>query len=172
MSDAFFQVVNSRRSVRKFTSEAVPRKALEKIAAAGIEAPSGANMQLRQFVIVDDPKAMDAIRIASPALKTAPAAIVLLIEPKASQYGEFYVQDASAAIENMLLASVALGYASVWVEGNVRRVEGELRQALGAPENLRVWAVVPVGKPAETPPRPEKMSFADAVHYNRFGAKK
>lgn len=51
----FFSVVADRRSVREFLPDAVPREVLERIVAAGIEAPSGCNMQMRQYVIVDDP---------------------------------------------------------------------------------------------------------------------
>jgi nitroreductase len=171
LADAFFSVVNSRRSVRKFTSEPVPREVLEKIVAAGVEAPSGGNAQLRQYVIVDGSAAMDKLRAATPALKTAPAAIVILMDPSPTRWGEFWVQDASAAMENMLLAAVALGYASVWVEGAVRRCEEDLRKLLGVPANLRVWSLLPVGKPAETPARPPKPQAADVTHYNRFGGK-
>jgi nitroreductase len=168
----FFDVVRMRRSVRQFRSEPVSRAALEKIVAAGIEAPSGANAQLRQYVIVDDPAVLAQLRQASKALESAPAAIVLVLALKATPYGEFWIQDASAAMQNMLLAAVALGYAGCWVEGAIRGCEEQLRQALGVPEPLRVWSVMPVGSPAVAPPRPAKSSPAEVVHYNRFGNRK
>jgi len=154
--------------VRQFTDERVPREVLERIVSAGVEAPSGANAQLRQYVIVDDPDVMDRIRPASPALKTAPAAIVIVMDPQPTKYGEFWVQDASAAMENMLLAATALGWAACWVEGAVRRSEKDVKEALGVPERLRVWSLLPVGKAAETPARPPKPSPGDVTHYNRF----
>jgi nitroreductase len=171
LAEAFFTIVNSRRSVRKFTDEPVPREVLERIVAAGIEAPSGGNAQQRQYVIVDDPAVMEKVRAASPALKTAPAAIVIVMDPSPTKWGEFWVQDASAAMENMLLAAVALGYAGCWVEGAVRRSEDELRKLLGIPEKYRVWSMLPVGRPAESPARPPKSSPADVTHHNRFGGK-
>jgi nitroreductase len=166
-----FNAIQARRSVRKFRPDPVPRSDLEKLVAAGIEAPSGANAQLRQYVIVDDPAVMDALRQASGAIDGAPAAIVVLIEPAETPYGPFWVQDASAAIENMLLAAVAMGYASCWVEGQVRRHEPALREALGVPQALRVWAILPIGKPAAHPARPAKSRLPDVTHYNRFGAR-
>jgi nitroreductase len=166
----FFDVVSARRSVRKYADGPVPREVLERIVGAGIEAPSGANMQLRQYVIVDDPRTMEPLRGVSGALTGAPAAIVLLIEPKGTQFGEFYVQDASAAMENMLLAAVALGYAACWVEGALRRSEEKVRELLGVPGHLRVWSLLPVGKPAEAPGRPAKSDPANVTYYNRFGA--
>jgi len=165
----FFDVVRMRRSVRQFTPEPVGRDVLERIVAAGVEAPSGCNLQLRQYVIVDDPAVLAELRAVSKALSSAPAAIVVLIEPTASKFGEFYIQDAAAAIENMLLAAVALGYASCWVEGQVYRHADRLGKLLGVPEPFRVRAILPVGRGASRPPRPPKPSAADVTHYNRYG---
>ncbi len=164
----FFDVIARRRSVRKYTEEPVGRDVLERIVAAGIEAPSGCNMQLRQYVVVDDAETMDAIRECSSAVDDAPAAVVLLMKPEGTKFGEFWVQDASAAMENMLLAAVALGYGACWIEGALRRCEDRLREVLGVPHELRVWALLPVGRPATTPQRPPKSDPADVIHYNRF----
>jgi len=164
-----FEAIRRRRSVRQYKPERVPREVLAKIVAAGVEAPSGCNEQLRQYIIVDDPAVLDGMRAVSKALTGAPAAIVVLIEPKQTPYGPFHTQDASAAIENMLLAAVGLGYGSCWVEGQVRSHEDELRKLLAVQEPLRVWAILPVGKPAEQPERPEKPDPADITYYNRFG---
>ena len=167
----FFDVVRSRRSVRQYAPDPVARDVLEKIVAAGIEAPSGCNMQLRQYVLVDDPAVMDRLRPVSQAIDRAPAAIVLLVSPTGTPYGEFWIQDASAAMENMLLAAVALGYGACWVEGQVRPREAELAKLLAVPDELRVWSLMPVGTPAESPPRPAKPAPAEVIHYNCFGGK-
>ena len=166
----FFDVVNARRSIRQYLPEPVPRDILRRIVAAGVEAPSGCNLQLREYLIVDDPQLMGRIRPVSKALTGAPAAIVLLVQPKATNFGmEFWVQDASAAMENMLLAAVALGYAGCWVEGALRRSEDLLRQELAVPESLRIWSLMPVGRPVAVPPRPAKPNAAEITHYNRYG---
>jgi len=167
-----FEAINKRRSVRKYLDEPVPRQVLERIVAAGIEAPSGCNMQLRQYIIVDDPAVMQQLRPVSKALTGAPAAIVILVEPRPSSFGfEFWVQDASAAMQNMLLAAVALGYAGCWVEGALRKCEQQLRQVLGVPRHLRVWSMLRVGKAAETPQRPDKSAASEVTHYNRYGTR-
>lgn len=163
------EVIYARRSVRQFKPDPVPREVLEKIVRAGIEAPSGCNAQLRQYVIVDDPAVMEQLRLCSGALKTAPAAIVILVQPKATPYGEFWMQDASAAMENMLLATVALGYGACWIEGALRRSEDQLRKILNVPADLRVWSLLPVGKCDENPQRPAKLEFADVVFRNQYG---
>ena len=164
----FFEIVNTRRSVREYLADPVPREVLERIVATGAEAPTGCNMQAKQYVIVDDPVVMEQLRTTSTAMTGAPAAIVLLVDPKPTKFGEFWVQDCSAAMENMLLAAVALGYAACWVEGAVRSHEEEIRRLLDVPESLRVQALLPVGRPAVDPARPPKPDPADVTHYNRF----
>ena len=166
-----FEAISSRRSVRKFQLDPVPRDVLQQIIATGIEAPTGCNKQYKQYVIVDDPEVMDRIRPLSQAIDGAPAAIVLLVEPKGTPYGEFWIQDASAAMQNMLLAAVALGYAACWVEGAIRKCEGELREILAVPENLRIWSLLPVGKPGQQPARPPKSDAPEVTHHNRYGDK-
>jgi nitroreductase len=165
----FFDVVRTRRSVRAFTDQPVDRADLEAIVQAGLDAPTGVNAQLKQYIVIDDPAVMDTLRPISRALATAPAAIVQLIDPQPTKFGEYWRQDASASMENMLLAAVALGYASVWVEGAVRRAEREIAEALGVPEPLQVSALMPVGRPDETPERPPKPTLDEVIHYNSFG---
>jgi len=133
-----------------------------------------ARQALRQLADARNVQAWRVEALAPPpralALTGAPAAIVLLIEPKGTPYGEFWVQDASAAMENMLLAAVALGLAGCWVEGQIRRCEDRLRAVLGVPDNLRLWSLMPVGKPAVSPDRPPKPDVSEVAHYNHFGA--
>ena len=165
----FFDVVYARRSVRQFQDAPVPVTVLERIVEAGLEAPTGCNAQLRRYIIVTDPDVMARLRQVSTAMKSAPAAIVQLIEPTPTKFGAFYLQDAAASLQNMLLATVASGYASCWVEGAVRHGEQEIRDILGVPPELNVSAILPIGKPAESPSRPAKLTLAEATHYDQFG---
>jgi nitroreductase len=104
-------------------------------------------------------------------MKGAPAVIVVVMDPSPTKYGEFWIQDSSAAIENMLLTAVDEGYASCWIEGPMRQAEPMLRNLLGVPENLRVWSMMPIGKAAETPSRPKKTMPEEIVSYNNFNAR-
>ena len=168
----FFDVLMARRSVRQFTEEPVPMEVLEAIVQAGLEAPTGCNAQLRQYLIITDAQVLAQLRPVSKPMATTPAAIVQLIEPTATRWGDFHLQDAAASVQNMLLAAVALGYASCWVEGPVRRMQDELRRILGVPAGVDVSAILPIGRPAERPGRPEKTSLAQATHYNAYGQRK
>lgn len=163
-----YDAINKRRSIRSYTSDPVDREALKRIVQAGIEAPTGCNMQLRQFIVVDDAAVIDQLAELGMT-KGAPAAVVIVMDPQGTPYGEFWVQDASATMENMLLAAVAEGLGACWVEGQVTPKEGKLRTILHVPENLRIWSIMAVGHPTEHPARPPKPEFDEIVHFNLFG---
>jgi nitroreductase len=120
----FFEVVKQRFSYRGgFKDQPVPREDLQRIVQASLDAPSGKNAQTTEFVIVDDPSLVAGIRqmhTGNKAMQQAPAYIACLIDksPEAIYEGHtFQVKDCAAAVENMLLAITALGYASVWIDG-------------------------------------------------------
>ena len=79
------------------------------------------------------------------------------------------MEDCAAAVENMLLAITALGYASVWVAGWLR-VEGRadrIGQLLDVPEGKTARIILPIGTPTESYPRKEKMPFEERAWFNR-----
>jgi nitroreductase len=162
-----YDAINTRRSVRKYTDTPVTRDVLERIAQAGIEAPTGCNKQLRHFIVVDDTATLAKLDEMGLS-KGATACIVIVMEPTATPYGPFWMQDASAAMQNMLLASVAEGLAACWIEGQVIPNEEALRELLNVPADMRVWSLLPIGSAAETPTRPAKPDFDEIVSFNTF----
>jgi nitroreductase len=169
-----FEAIAARHSYREeFTDAAVPREDLEKIVQAGIIAPSGCNAQTTTFAIVDDPKLRGEIGeiVGNQVVKDAKAIIVCIVEHRAVYKDlSFGVEDCSAAVENMLLAITALGYATVWIDGALRgdnraRRIGDL---LDVPGDREVRIVLPVGVPAHKRTQPEKMAFAERAWFNRF----
>lgn len=164
-----------RHSYRgKFSSGPVPREDLMTIANTGINAPSGCNKQTTDLVVVDDPKTLDAIKavIDPPVAQTAPAFIVVLTR-RINAYRDrcFAIQDYSAAIENMLLAIVELGYQSCWYEGHITdddRICDKIAAILGVPDGYDVVCVLPVGKAIDEFHAPSKKSFSERVKFNRF----
>ena len=164
----FFDVVRARRSTRSFRSDPLGRELLTRVVEAGHAAPSGCNAQLRHFVVIDAAELLAPLRGLSRALAEAPAVIALLVEPRGTAHGEYWVQDAAAAMENMLLAATALGLGACWVEGSRSRFEPLLRDLLGVPAHLRVWSLLPLGRPARTPPRPPRPPLAEVLHFDRF----
>ncbi len=160
-----YEAINTRRSVRNFTADPVSRDVLNKLVQAGIEAPTGCNMQLRHFIVVDDPAMVEQLNELG-LTKGAPAAIVICMDPRDTPYGEFWVQDASATMQNMLLAAVAEGLAGCWIEGQVTPNEKTLHDLLNVPTHLRVWSLMAVGTAAANPSRPPKPTLEEITHYN------
>ena len=173
----FWNVLSKRRSYRRpFLNRPVPHEHLRLIVNAGLSAPSGRNAQTTQFVIVQDPKLLHALgrmHRTNKAMQQAQAYIVCVIdaEPAPVHNGlSFQVEDCAAAVENMLLAIAALGYASVWVDGWLRVHDRAaiIGNRLGVPEDKRVRVVLPIGVPAETTERPPKSSFDNRVSFDRY----
>ena len=170
------QTIATRHSYRgKFLDEKVPREDLMAIASCGIDAPSGCNKQTTDLIVVDDREVLDRIKtvIDPPVARTAPAMIVVLSR-KINAYRDrcFAIQDYSAAIENMLLAIVELGYQSCWYEGHITdedRICDKIAQILNVPEGYDVVCILPVGKAADDFHAPSKKPLAERVKFNSWG---
>ncbi|MHB8903242.1 MAG: nitroreductase family protein [Thermoguttaceae bacterium] len=170
-----FEAIARRHSYRgPFTKAPVREEDLRTIVQAGIQAPSGKSEQTTSFVILSDPDVVrEAARIINrPASETARAMIVCITDPRPVFHGErLHPQDCAAAVENMLLAITALGYASVWLDG-VLRLEGvaqRLAELLAVPPGRIVRIVLPIGAPAEPCTQKEKLPFEQRAWFNRFG---
>jgi len=166
-----FEAVERRHSYRgDYESTAVPRSDLRKIVQAGIQAPSGCNAQTTTFVIVDDPDTLARVKEIVPG--TYPALIACVADPRpVFKDTSFEKEDCAAAVENMLLAIEALGYATCWIDG-VLRAEGRaerLGEILNVPQGKRVQVVLPVGKPVERWRQKEKKPFDERAWFNRYG---
>lgn len=167
----FFQVVERRQSVRKFTDEPVEETAVQAILSAVNRAPSAGNLQAYQITVVR--KARAKARLAAAAgdqacVREAPIVLVFCAHPvrSATRYGsrgaELYcVQDATIACAYAQLAATALGLASVWI-GAVFEPE-LIQQTLGLDHGLWPLALLPVGHPAETPPRTTRRPLHELV---------
>ena len=101
---------------------------------------------------------------------TAPAAILVLTKETMSPSGvSYHIHDYSAAMENLLLAITAKGYASVWVEGQIRGERArEMGRLLGVPEELTVAVYLPVGVPAKPMAEAVKKPFEERAWFNGY----
>ena len=167
-----------RRSYRgKYKPVPVPREDLKTIMEAGLAAPSGCNKQTTSLIAVDDPEMLEKLHqvIDPPAGATAPAMICVLTQ-RICAYRDrcFSVQDYSAAIENMLLAAVALGYQSCWFEGHITdedRIGRKMADLLGVPEDYELVCFLPVGVAESEPGAPRKKPFSERAWFNAFPGK-
>jgi nitroreductase len=136
-------------------------------------------MQTTTFVIVDDPDLLSRIRAmhaTNVAMQQARAYIACVSDgnPEAADESySFQVEDCAAAVENILLAVTALGYATVWIDGWLRAEDRarKLGNLIGLPEDKVVRIILPLGVPAEAHRQREKKPFEDRAWYNRYGAR-
>jgi nitroreductase len=170
-----FDAISERHSYRgAFQDEPVPREDLQRIVQTALDAPSGCNAQTTSFVIVDDPDTLAAMAaiVDKPVMHAAKAVIACVVEHRDVYHGmSFGVEDCAAAVENMLLAITAMGYATVWMDGALRvekRAE-RVREILGIPEHLELRILLPLGRPAEDGPRKEKLAFSQRAWFDRYG---
>ena len=170
------EIISQRHSYRgAFKPDPIPRDHLRKILQAGLDAPSGCNKQTTSLIAVDDPLVLQKIRdvIDPPVGETAPAAICVLTRRIIAYRDRCYsVQDYSAAIENMLLAIVALGYQSCWYEGHVTdvdRIGDKMAKVLNVPEEYELVCYLPIGIPVSEPTQPKKRPFEERAWFNGFG---
>lgn len=169
------EVTQNRHSYRgTFEPTAVPREDLIKIMEAGLAAPSGCNKQTTSLIAVDDPEVLEKLHdvINPPVGETAPAIICVLTQ-RINAYRDrcFAVQDYSAAIENMLLAAVALGYQSCWYEGHITdedRIGYQMAKILNVPDEYDLVCFLPIGKAAENPTIVKKKAFEERAWFNSF----
>ena len=172
-----FEAIQKRHSYRgPFTDAPVKEDDLKKIVSAGLAAPSGCNAQSTEFVIVNDEKIISQINKmhdSNTAMQEAKAYIACLVntEPKPVYEGlSFEVEDCAAAVENMFLAATALGYASVWVDGWLRRENraADIAQMLSIPQSKTIRIILPIGVPQQQKTQPKKKPFEQRAFFNKY----
>jgi nitroreductase len=157
------EAIRRRRSVREYTGDPIPREDLETIVDAGRLAATGNNKQPWDFVVVTEREMIEKLKVAARWMEKA-GAIIAVVMDKSSRW---WLEDGSAAVENMLIASTALGYGSCWLEGNTLPREEEFKELLGIPKERRLLTLVPIGVPTEWPTR-DKKSLEDVIHWERY----
>ncbi|MFA6372723.1 MAG: nitroreductase family protein [Methanothrix sp.] len=163
------QAIKTRRSIRKFLDKPVSRDMLREILEAAMFAPSAGNEQPWQFIVLDDREFLDEVpNICATAsmCRQSPLAILVCGDSSLEKYPGFWIEDCSAAVENLLLAAHAQGLGAVWtgVYPMNDRVEA-LRRRLALPKEITPFALVALGYPNEAPATPKRYR-EERVHYN------
>lgn len=161
----------SRRSIRRYTSQPVSEELIKDLLEAAMSAPSAGNEQPWHYVVIRDRKILDEIPKIHPysqMLKEAPVAILICGDEKLQKYKGYWVQDCSAATENMLIAVQAKGLGAVWL--GVYPVEDRvigIRKLLGIPEHVIPFSLISIGYPAEQKPRANRYDDS-RVHRDKW----
>lgn len=169
------QLVQERRSIRRYTDEKIDRSLLEKIVRVGMFAPSSYGQNPVEFIIVDDKEKLKAIawakRIGAPSVRAASAAVVVAVD---TSKGELWIEDSSVAAGYILLAAEHYGIGACW--NQIRDREGqqlsageEIREILGIPSRYAVLCVISLGYKAEQKaPHTEDELDMQRMHFNKY----
>jgi len=170
----YFEAVEKRYSHKeRFLPDDVPLDVLERIAKAGLAAPTGNNSQCVKLVILKNREEVQRLCdiVQTEGLLTAPAAIAVLTDSEGHRPPyNFEMEDYSAAAAQMLLAATALGYVSLWLDSPFfdEANQKAALAALGASDRYHLRVVLPVGLPDGEGSRRSKLAFNERVSYGRM----
>lgn len=173
--ESAIKAILSRRSMRKFTDEPVSQEALDQLLQAAMSAPSAMNSQPWEFVVVSEPERLAKLRVVLPFGKfKAPAAIIVCGSPRAAKNPSglmFWVQDCTAAAENILIAATDLGLGSCWIGIHPIPMIGKLvKNAFKLPLGVIPLCAIYLGHP-QFIKEPKPKYDPDRIHWQYYGQK-
>lgn len=175
-SQAAIENIMTRTSIRQYKDQPVEQEKIDIMLKAAMAAPTAVNLQPWHFIVITDKKTIGLLSGKQPT--NAPLLIAVCGDTDKTtmpdgkmKLPDFWVQDVSAATENLLLAAHALGLGAVWtgVYPAMERV-AEVANVLNCPQNIVPVAVVRVGYPDEAP-EPKNKFKEENISYNKFGGK-
>lgn len=181
-TDQVMDVILNRRSIRRYLDKEVPEEILGKILEAFRWAPSWANTQCWEVVVVQDRQIKERLQAvlspknpAGPAMVKAPLVLCVCGRQESSGYykgeavtrlGDWMLYDLGLATQNLLLAAAAQGLGTV-VAGAFDHAAAD--EILGLPEGVQVVTLIPLGYPDHEPGPPKRKIVRDFVHQDRYG---
>jgi nitroreductase len=175
ISEAVYNVIKERRSIRSFVDKEVPENLIQQILEAGWMAPSAGNRQPVEFIVIKDPSIKQRLS-AQKFVAESPVVIIVVVnlERTTSRYGKrgekmYVYHDSGAAIQNMLLMCKALNLGSCWIGAfNDERVA----RLLDLPESVLPMAIIPIGYPNQDPKPPRKIPLDKVSHEEKYEEQK
>ena len=172
MNNSAIDIIMTRVSVREFTGEKISQEQIDTLLRAAMAAPSAINKQPWAFIVITDDALIERLGQALPYSRCSnhPACAIIpcgdLSKAIEGKMADFWINDVSAATENLLLAAHAMGLGAVWtgLHPDMERAS-MVQQMLGLPEHIIPLCVVPVGVPAEQPAVKDKY-LPENIHYN------
>jgi nitroreductase len=159
-------VLKTRRSVRAYRSDSVPASVVEDIVDCARLAASARNIQPWEFVVVTDAgtrRKLAALIDTGRFLADAPVCVIVFCRDT-----KYYLEDGSAALENILLAARCHGLGACWVAGDKKPYAPQVGELVKAPAGMKLIGLVALGHPAETPVMPPKRPLREVLHHERF----
>lgn len=176
VNSSLMSIIFERTSIRKYTNEPVSEEQVELLLKAGMAAPSARNLQPWEFVVIQNKETLNKIAqigLNANMLSEAPLAIVVCADMNKDFYTtrniKFWIQDCSAATENIMLQAVELGLGSVWIGTYPKEEMVEpVTKLLNLPENIVPFSVISIGYPAEKV-QPKDKFDKNKIHYEKWG---
>jgi nitroreductase len=164
--------IKTRRSIRSFKPDPVPAKLVKQLLEAAMFAPTSGNSQPWEFVVIDQPGMLAQVAEANPnsgMAKGAPLGILVCGNLPRHKHPAKWVQDCSAATQNLLLAAHALGLGAVWtaVWDNPAR-SPIFEKICGLPPEVKPLCFVVIGYADASPDQPNRY-LPERIHYIKFG---
>lgn len=164
---SFIDIVLSRRSIRRYEKQGIPKDVLDKILEAGRQAPSAGNKQPWRFIVLTDYDIKEKLSHGRWNTFVKDSAFTVVgCGYIGDEYGrKWSTVDTSIALQNMVIAAWGLGIGSCWI-GDFQ--EAEVKRLLNIPEERKVIALVTFGYPAEKIGSRQKKPIDEIVSYNKF----
>ncbi len=157
--------IKTRRSVRSYRPGEIDKAVIEDIIDCGRLAATGINIQPWKFVCVTDKETREKIAgITNYGKFIAEASLCVCVLGEETKY---YLEDCSAATQNIMLAAHAHGLASCWVAGDKKEYCGQIEKIVGAPENYKLVSLIAVGY-GDAPGNPSKKSLSEVMSWETF----
>lgn len=159
------ECMKTRRSVRSYKPGNIEQSVIEDIVDCGRLAASAINIQPWQFIAITTPDTRRTIAsITDHGKFIADASCCIAVFCESVKY---YIEDGSAATQNMLLAAHAHGLASCWVAGDKKEYCPDIRSLLGVSDNYTLVSLIAIGYP-ESIPSPQKKNLSEVLHWEKF----
>ncbi|MFH1782439.1 MAG: nitroreductase family protein [Candidatus Omnitrophota bacterium] len=162
----FFDVIRNRKSVREYSEKKIENELIEKIIDSGRVAATARNEQPWEFVATYDKKILTEISSFcpnGPFIKDANCLIALF-----SKDTKYYIEDLSAATQNMLLAIEALGLGGCWIAGDKKDYTERVRKIFNVPEGYKLVSMISVGYPKKPQGPKNKKELKEMLHWERW----
>ncbi len=172
----FLHLLLTRRSIRKYTQDPIPKEKLEAVVTAGIIGPASRARRPWDLVVVQDPVTLEALshcrQGSARMLAGAKAAVVVFADTTKT---DVWTEDCSIAMVNMYLTAHHLGLGACWIQGRLRQTEDGgsteeyCRKLLSVPDHYALEAILSLGIPADHPPAHTLEELdRSKIHYETF----
>lgn len=158
--------ISNRACVRKYLPKPIPKEIIEKLIDAGRRAPTARAVEPWEFIVVTKKETLaDVARIAEYGKFIKDAGCCIAVYCKDTKY---YLEDGSAATENILLAATDLGLGACWVAGDKKPYADEISKALHVPAEYKLISLISVGWPEKKVEQKKNRGLKDVLHWEKW----